>query len=207
MESITKDELIEFEKEIGELWNDAKLPYPVHLSGGNEDQLIEIFKEIQEEDYVFSTWRSHYHYLLKGGTKEDLKTMISRGDGMHVFDKKINFVTSAIVAGSACIAAGVALALKRKGSDKHVWCFIGDGAEDEGHVYEAIRYVDGWDLPCTFIIEDNNRSVESPKEARYNKSEINWPKCVRRYHYVCKYPHTGTGEWVDYGKFKLGTTL
>ncbi|MBI2057080.1 hypothetical protein HYT91_02380, partial [Candidatus Pacearchaeota archaeon] len=46
MEKITKKELIEFENKIKRLWEDAKIPYPVHFSGGNEEPLIEIFKKI-----------------------------------------------------------------------------------------------------------------------------------------------------------------
>lgn len=204
MPTITAEELKEFEKEIIELWESAKIPAPIHFSGGNEEQLIEIFKNIKSGDYIFSTHRSHYHYLLAGGNKEKLKKDIMEGNSMHVFDKDLNFFTSAIVAGIVGIAVGVALALKRKGSDKHVWCFIGDGAEDEGHFYESVRYVDGWNLPCTFIIEDNNRSVETPKNFRYNCSEIIWPKCVVRYYYNATYPHVGTLNWVDFSGAKAG---
>lgn len=200
----SKEELIEFESRIAKLWEAAKIPYPVHLCGGNEEQLIEIFKDVKEGDYILSTHRSHYHYLLAGGNEENLEKMILEGNSMHVFDKKLNFLTSAIVAGVPTIAAGIALALKRKESDRKVWCFVGDGAEDEGHFYEAVRYVDGFDLPCTFIIEDNNRSVETPKAERYGKSEMIWPKCVRRYNYIPKYPHSGTGSFVDFNGKKAG---
>lgn len=202
---LKKEDLINFEKEISESWERSEIPYPVHLCGGNEEQLIEIFKEIKQGDYIFSTHRSHYHYLLAGGSKEELKRLIMQGDSMHVFDKELNFITSSIVAGCVAMAAGTALALKKKGKKNHVWCFIGDGAEDEGHFYEAVRYVDGQDLPCTFIIEDNNRSVETPKKFRYNdKADIIWPKCVRRYYYEPKYPHVGTGKWVDFSGKKAG---
>ncbi|MFH1607969.1 MAG: thiamine pyrophosphate-dependent enzyme [archaeon] len=203
-----KEEIIrklkDFENDIAELWEAAKIPYPVHLCGGNEEQLIEIFKDVKPGDYVFSTHRGHYHYLLAGGSFERLKEFIMRGDSMHIYDKSINFVTSSIVAGCVAIAAGTAWALKKKGSSNRVWCFIGDGAEDEGHFYEAVRYVDGHDLPCTFIIEDNNRSVETPKHVRYNKSEMNWPSCVRRYYFEATYPHVGTGNWVDFSGMKAG---
>lgn len=201
---MNKQELINFEKEMERLWEEAKIPYPLHLSGGNEDQLIEIFKEIKKGDYIFSTHRSHYHYLLAGGSPEELKKKILEGDSMHIFDKKINFFTSAIVAGCTTIAAGVALALKKKNSKNKVYVFIGDGAEDLGHFYEAVRYVDGMDLPCIFIIEDNDRSVETPKEVRYGKSKIEWPKCVRRYYYKATYPHVGTGKWVVFSGKKSG---
>ena len=204
---ITKKELIEFEKKIAEFWENGKIPYPVHLTGGNEDQLIKIFKKIKKEDYIFSTHRSHYHYLLAGGSPENLEKMIMGGDSMHVFDKNINFLTSAIVSGAPTIAAGVSLALKMKKSKRHVWCFVGDGAEDEGHFYEAVRYVDGKSLPCTFILEDNDRSVATPKKERYGDSRINWPKCVIRYCYKSTVPHVGTGKFVDFGKgVKVGGT-
>ena len=51
-EDITKQDLINFEKKIEALWNNAKIPYFVHLSGGNEEQLIKIFNEVNPEDYV-----------------------------------------------------------------------------------------------------------------------------------------------------------
>ena len=203
MEKITKEKLIDFENKIKILWEAAKIPYPVHFSGGNEEHLIEIFKKINPEDYVFSTHRSHYHYLLKGGSPEKLEKMILRGDSMYVFDKEINFLTSAIVAGVPCIAAGVAYALKHQCSKRKVWCFGGDGVEDEGHFYEAVRYVDGWDLPCTFIVEDNNRSVETPKSERYGKSEMKWPKCVYRYSYKSTSLHVGTEKFVNFSGTKV----
>ncbi len=204
---ISREELISFSKEIGELWNAAKIFSPVHLSGGNEDQLIDIFKEIREGDYIFSSHRSHYHYLLAGGSPEDLKKMIMGGKSMHIFDKKLNFLSTSIVSGAVAIAVGVAWALKKKSNKNKVWCFVGDGAEDSGHFYEAVRYVDGWNLPCTFVIEDNDRSVETPKKERYNNSEIKWPDCVKRYHYTPTYPHIGSGEWVDFSGVKLGSTM
>ncbi len=206
MECITKRELIEFENRMKARWEDGEIPYPIHFCGGNEDQLVEIFKEVREGDYIFSTHRSHYHYLLAGGSQERLEKLVFEGDSMHVFDKRINFFSSAIVAGCPGIAAGVALALKRQESSKRAWCFVGDGAEDEGHFYEAARYVDGWKLPCTFVIEDNDRSVETPKSERYGKSEIAWPECVRRYNYVPTYPHHGTGAWIKKFKVEHGMT-
>ena len=67
-----KKQLIEFEKLVAETFNDAKIRAPIHLHGGNEEQLIDIFKKIKKVDWVFSSWRSHYHCLLKGVRKEIL---------------------------------------------------------------------------------------------------------------------------------------
>jgi TPP-dependent pyruvate/acetoin dehydrogenase alpha subunit len=204
MEKITKEQLIEFEKRIVKRWENAEIPYPVHFCGGNEEQLIEIFKDIKEGDYIFSTHRSHYHYLLAGGLQKELEEIIMKGDSMHVFNREKNFFTSSIVCGVPTIAVGVALALKRNNDKRYVWCFVGDGAEDEGHFYEAVRYADGHNLPCKFIIEDNNRSVETPKANRYGTSKMNWPDCVFRYEYTSTYPHVGTGNFINFNGSKGG---
>jgi TPP-dependent pyruvate/acetoin dehydrogenase alpha subunit len=197
----TKEELIAFEERIQALFETGKLPFLVHLSGGNESQLIGIFRAVKPGDWVFSGHRSHYHYLLSGGSEEKLEKFIRNGDSMFVFDRELNFVTSSVLAGLACPAAGVAAAIKERNETAHVWCFVGDGAEDEGHFYEAVRYVDGHKLPCTFVIEDNDRSCDTTiAQRRGVHSEFVWPSCVIRYHYTPTYPHGGTGckTWVKF---------
>lgn len=194
---LTKQELIAFEDSMVDLFESGNVPYPIHFSGGNEDQLISIFKDIKPEDWVFSTWRSHYHYLLKGGDPDKLKDIVLRGDSIHVSDKSINFYASAIVGGCPPIAAGVAMSIKMSGKNGHVWCFVGDGGEEEGSFYEAVRFVDTNELPCTFVIEDNGLSVETPKPVREPREcSIVWPRCVIRYFYVRKWPHVQTGKFV-----------
>jgi pyruvate dehydrogenase E1 component alpha subunit len=190
---ISEQYLIDCEKEIAEIWNSGVAPFLIHLSGGNEAELIKIFKEINPEDFIFSTHRSHYHYLLAGGSFEELKDLVMKNKSMFIFSKKMNFFTSSIVAGTPAIAAGVALSMKLNGDGRKVWCFVGDAAEDEGHFYEAVRFVDGHDLPCTFIIEDNDRSVNTSKAERRGHCGMWWPDCVRRYGYKPVYPHAGSG--------------
>ena len=205
----TKKELISFEKRIYDLFEAGELPYLLHLCGGNEDQLIEIFSKINEGDWVFSTHRSHYHYLLKGGNEQKLLDKIKGGDSMFIFDKELNFYSSSVLAGCTGIAVGVAEALKREGSPHKVWCFIGDGAEDEGHFYEAVRYASGKNIPCTFIIEDNDRSVDTTKEGRgSNGFRIESPH-IFRYDYKPTYPHasTGSGRIVQFTKESIDSYL
>ncbi len=196
---MTAQSLIEFESGIRELWEQGKLPSLVHLCGGNEQQLIDIFGEIKEGDWVFSTHRTHYHALLAGIEPELLKQKIREGDSMFVYSKQHNFFCSAVLAGCCGIAAGVSWELQNDwawGRNlNRVWCFIGDGGEEEGHFYEAAMFVEANDLPCTFIIEDNNRSVDTPRNARRGaaKGLEHLFKCVRRYHYTPTYPHAGSG--------------
>lgn len=187
---MTAEALIAFESGVKASWESGFLPSLVHLCGGNEKELIEIFREIKEGDWIFSTHRTHYHALLAGIDPTVLAQKISDGDSMFVYSKERNFFCSAVLSGCAGIAAGVAWA-----GTNHVWCFIGDGGEEQGHFYEAAMFVEANDLPCTFIIEDNDRSVDTPRTYRRGSARglEHLFKCVRRYHYTPTYPHAGSG--------------
>ena len=74
-----KNELINFEEEIADLFNKGKIRAPVHLYQGNENKIIEFFKRVKKNDWVFCSWRSHYQCLLKGVPKEEVKKEILSG--------------------------------------------------------------------------------------------------------------------------------
>lgn len=196
---ITPEYLIAFEEGIKSLWEAGELRYLLHLCGGNERELIDVFAQIIPGDFIFSTHRSHYHALLAGIPAEKLEATIRRGDSMFVFDREHRFLTSSVLAGTCGIAAGVAWAIKEAGGKEKVFCFVGDGAEDEGHFYEAVAMVAGHRLPCTFVIEDNDRSVDTNVfDRRGGRAEdwpfkMRWPDCVMRYSYKPTYPHAGSG--------------
>ena len=95
----TKKDLIDFEEKIVSLWEDGQIRAPVHLSNGNEDELIEVFSKIDKDDYVFSTWRSHYHALLHGLTPEWIEHKILEGRSISLCNFDHNFYSSAIVTG------------------------------------------------------------------------------------------------------------
>ena len=200
---MTKTDLVNFESKIAELFKQGKIRCPIHLSSGNEEQLIQLFKDIAPWDYVFSTHRNHYHYLLHTDDAQGLMEKILSGDSMHTCDPKWHFYSSSIVAGCVSIACGVALALKMKDSIKKVWCFIGDGAADEGWFTEALKYAVTMDLPIVYVLEDNNRSVESSTKQRWGvdyryTNDSRFRSKLLVYEYNCGYPHTGDGEWVTF---------
>ena len=68
--NLTPEDLRSFELEIFELFKNKMISSPIHLRGGNEQQLIDIFKNINQQDYCFFTWASHLECLLKGVPKE-----------------------------------------------------------------------------------------------------------------------------------------
>ncbi len=197
-----KNDLISFENKIGDLYINNKLPFLFHFSGGNEEQLIDVFRDIKDGDYVISNHRSHYHALLHGIPPNELEDRILNGRSMFIYDRQRNFFSSSIIGGTPAIAAGIAWALKKKCSNKKVWCFVGDATEDNGHLFEAIRYVDGWDLPCTFVIENNNRSVEATNQERWGKTgDYQWgSRSVIKYYYKITYPHARKPGVLDLSK-------
>lgn len=195
MENHSAQSLVAFEDRIRSLFEQGELPFLLHLSGGNEEQLVELFQHAREGDWFFGSHRSHFEALLAGVPAEKVERLIRDGRSMFIFDRERNFLSSSILAGVCGIAAGVALAIKEAGSSAHVWCFIGDGAEDEGHTYEAIRFVTGRDLPCTFVIADNDRQVDTSHANRWGTAQrFDWnsPKVIR-YSYTPRFPHAGRG--------------
>jgi len=187
--------LIGFEKKMADHWESGRIRGPVHLSGGNEEQLIEIFKRIKSTDWVFSTWRSHYHALLKGLPSEWVEQEILDGRSITIINKEEKFYSSAIVGGIIPIAVGVAMANKRNGINDRVWCFVGDMTFETGTFMENYKYVKNFDLPITFVVEDNGVSTNTPTVETWNKkSDI--PNDVIWYEYEKQWPHYGTGKWV-----------
>ena len=190
-----EEELIHFENKIVESWETGKIRGPVHLSGGNEKYLIEIFKRISENDWVFSTWRSHYHALLKGISPDWLEKEILEGRSITIVNKDEKFYSSAIVGGILPIAVGVAMSNKMKGIDETVWCFVGDMTFETGTFMENYKYAKNFDLPIRFVVEDNEVSTNTPTIETWNKkTEI--PEDVIWYKYKKEWPHYGTGKWV-----------
>jgi pyruvate dehydrogenase E1 component alpha subunit len=196
---LNKNDLREFELEIFELFKNKQIKSPIHLRGGNEEQLIELFKHINPEDYCFFTWASHLECLLKGVPREQVKAAILKNKSIALSFKDYNIISSAIVGGNAPIAVGVALAIKQNKENKKVWCFIGDMSFYTGAVQESIRYAEVHDLPITFIVADNRLSVTTPtREVWGNDIEkicLESKKCIR-YEYTNCFPHAGIGEKV-----------
>lgn len=192
----TKESLIAFEDYVKELWEHGHLPSLIHLCGGNEDQLLEIFSEIRHQDWVFASHRAHYHALLKGIPDYEVIDAIAKDNSMFIFDKYRRFYQSAILAGNCGIAVGVALAIKESGEDAHVYCFLGDGASENGHYFEAVLYTSGHDLPLTFILENNNIQVDTDVLTRrgMERHPLSAEPCVREYRYKPTYPHAGSGS-------------
>jgi TPP-dependent pyruvate/acetoin dehydrogenase alpha subunit len=192
---VTADELRAFEREVADAWEAGKIRGPCHLAGGNEEDLVAIFKEIQREDWVFSTWRSSYHALLHGVPRELVMADILAGKSMFLHYPERHFFTSSIVGGVLPIASGVAAALKDYSAPMRVWCFVGDMCATTGAFHDALQYAEGHDLPITFVNEDNGVSTNTPTQEVWGDEVTNK---YRVYNYERTYPHVGSGVFVPF---------
>lgn len=199
---ITASELIAFEDEVAQRFNEGKIRAPIHLSSGGEDELIEIFSNIQTDDFVFTTWRSHYHALLKGVPKDLIMQEIMAGNSISLNFPQYNFYSSAIACTHVPVAVGVAQGIKLKNSTNAVWCFIGDMTAESGIANSSFKYSKNQNLPITFVIEDNNLSVCSDTREVWNNQilsfEYNLFDNIKTYKYSSKYPHAGAGVRVQF---------
>jgi acetoin:2,6-dichlorophenolindophenol oxidoreductase subunit alpha len=145
---------------------------PVHLYTGQEAIAVGACRQLHAGDFVFSTHRSHGHYLAKGG---DLKAMLAEifgriggcssghGGSMHLSDFTQGFPgSSAIVGASIPLAVGAALAFKRQNMRRIAIAFFGDGATNEGVWYESLNLAALWKVPVIFICENNLYSTHMP---------------------------------------------
>lgn len=206
---MNKQELIDFETEIGDLFNAAKIRAPIHLYANNEENIMRVFEKIDvEKDWVCCTWRNHYQALLKGIPKELLKEKIMQGKSMVMNLPEYKFICSSIVGGIPSIATGIALAAKLKGSGERVWCWTGDMSAATGAWSEAYRYSVANNLPITFVVEDNDLSVMTPTAEVWgvdkwyllgqNKHSYETDHLIYYKYKNEKYPHAGAGVRVQF---------
>lgn len=205
MARYTAAELIAFENDIAECFNESQIRSPVHLYHGNEEQTIRIFDEhgIGEDDWVLSSWRSHYQCLLKGVPPAELKAAIFQNRSISLCFSKQQVLTSGIVGGQLPIATGIALGIKRRDGPGRVFCFMGDMTSETGIAYESIKYARNHQLPIHFIVEDNGKSVCTNTRSAWGSQELTLEGVnddyVTHYRYTLdKYPHAGAGKRVQF---------
>jgi TPP-dependent pyruvate/acetoin dehydrogenase alpha subunit len=202
---LTVEELIAFEQDIAAEFNAGKIRAPIHLSGGNEQELINffqgslVFPGVQPEDWVCGSWRMHLQCLLKGVPPAQLKADILAGHSITLCYPEYRIISSAIVGGILPIALGIAWSIKRNGGKSRVYCFCGDMTATTGMFHEVTNYAAGFLLPITFIVEDNGLSVCTPTQATWGDRE---KMCVAinsyEYDLAAHWPHSGAGKRITF---------
>jgi TPP-dependent pyruvate/acetoin dehydrogenase alpha subunit len=164
---VTMVRIRKFEERVSEILLSPKkeITTPCHLYIGQEAVATGVCASLRKDDYVFSTHRSHGHFIAKGGDLKALmaelycrKTGCSRGKGgsMHIASPDVGLPgSSAIVGGTIPIAVGAALAFYMQDSDAVSVAFFGDGAAHEGVFYESLNFASLKKLPTIFVCENN----------------------------------------------------
>ncbi len=151
-----------FEEKAGQLYGMGHIGGFCHLYIGQEAVVVGMQSMAEEGDSVVTSYRDHGHMLACGmesrGVMAELtgrKDGYSRGKGgsMHMFSREKNFY--GIVAAQVPIGAGLAFAHKYKGDGGVNMAYLGDGAANQGQVYETFNMSALWKLPVIFVIENN----------------------------------------------------
>lgn len=197
---LTKEDIINFEKEIADIFATGIIRAPVHLRAGREEALIRIFKDhnIGDDDYVFGYWDSHELALLKGVPREELKQAILDGKSISLCFPEYKILCSGIVGSLMGTAVGAAWALKNQGKKGRVYIFCGDMSAETGIFHESVKYAYNFDLPVTFIVCDNGLSVMTDTRAVWGSEQpwfqsTKYEKNIIYFKYTNDYPHSGLG--------------
>jgi pyruvate dehydrogenase E1 component alpha subunit len=148
------------------------LPGELHPSNGQEPCAVGVCAALSAEDFVGTGHRPHHVAVARGVNIRELaaevlgkKTGLSGGRGghMHIYDKRVNFASSGIIAEGMGPAAGYALARRMQGLQGLGVSYIGDGAANQGAFHEVLNFAAILKLGFICVIEDNGWAVTVPK--------------------------------------------
>src|SRR6185437_2556542 len=154
-----------FEEHALQLVRSGEIVGGIHPYIGEEAVAVGICAALRPDDLITSTHRGHGHVLAKGADPSRMLAELcgratglnkGRGGSMHAADVGAGILgANAIVGAAAPIAAGAAWAAKRKGADRVVVTFFGDGALNQGVLLETMNIAALWRLPMVFVCENN----------------------------------------------------
>ena len=154
-----------FESRVEELFAAGRLPGFVHTYLGEEAIAVGVCSQLRPDDYITSTHRGHGHALAKGMDPFELMAELygraegacrGRGGSMHVADFSLGMLgANGVVGGGFGIAAGAALAARRRGTEQVAVCFFGDGGINKGTFHEALNFASVHRLGVVFVCENN----------------------------------------------------
>lgn len=163
-----------FEERCAEMYAIGRIGGFCHLYIGQEAVSTGIISLLRPDDYIITTYRDHGQALARGMTpRAVMAELFGRQDGcakgkggsMHMFDKQLGFLGGhGIVGGHVPIAAGVGFAIRYRGGDQVIACFMGESVVNTGAFHEALNMAALWKLPCIFIIENNRYGMGTALE-------------------------------------------
>lgn len=158
-----------FDSRVRDLWMENKIYGLAHSYVGAEAIAVGACSVLRKTDCITSTHRGHGHTIAKGA---DIKKMMAelfgkyeglnhgKGGSMHIADIDIGMLGATGIVGSGMpIAVGSAMAADLLGDKRVTICFHGDGGTNQGVWHESINMAAAWNLPCIFLIENNQLAI------------------------------------------------
>ncbi|MEM7492858.1 MAG: pyruvate dehydrogenase (acetyl-transferring) E1 component subunit alpha [Pseudomonadota bacterium] len=171
-----------FEERAGQLYGMGHIAGFCHLYIGQEAVVTGMQACLKDGDQVITGYRDHGHMLACGMSPNGVMAELtgreggySRGKGgsMHMFSREKNFFGGhGIVGAQVPIGSGLAFANKYKGNDNVCLAYFGDGAANQGQVYEAFNMASLWDLPVVYVIENNMYAMGTSVERHASETEL-----------------------------------
>lgn len=155
----------EFEERLHVEFATGEIPGFVHLYAGEEASAVGTMSHLNDKDYVATTHRGHGHCIAKGVDVREMMAEIygratgscrGKGGSMHIADLSKGMLgANGIVGAGGPLTCGAALAAKHKKTGGVGVCFFGDGASNQGVIFESMNLASVWRLPVIFVAENN----------------------------------------------------
>jgi len=169
-----------FEEKAGQLYGMGLIGGFCHLYIGQEAVVVGLEACTKDGDKRITSYRDHGHMLACGMEANGVMAELTgreggyskgKGGSMHMFSREKHFYGGhGIVGAQVPLGAGLAFADKYKGNDNVTFAYFGDGAANQGQVYETYNMAELWSLPVIFVIENNHYAMGT-SQARSTKSE------------------------------------
>lgn len=161
-----------FDERASKMVKRGQIPGTVHTSIGQEAQVVGACMALRTDDYMTGNHRSHGHPIGKGSSLDPLMaelvgkaTGICKGKGgsLHLADFSVGSLGESGITGSSIpIATGAGLSAQVLGSGRVALSFFGDGAANQGVLYEALNLSAVWKLPVIYLCENNQYALSTP---------------------------------------------
>ena len=158
-----------FEEKAGQLYGMGHIGGFCHLYIGQEAVVVGMQANLKPADQVITAYRDHGHMLAAGMDPKGVMAELTgrrggyskgKGGSMHMFSIEKHFYGGhGLVGATEPLGAGLAFANKYRGNDNVALCYFGDGAANQGQVYETFNMAQLWGLPVVFIIENNRYAM------------------------------------------------